>query len=316
MTAQPGCSNIAVEDQYCKQVSSCDRWCVNRSAFTLVEVLVTIAVISLFIALLLPAVQSARESASQLRCRNNLHQIILAAHNYESVYQHFVGGKIGGRWTDRLLPYIEKGDPYSPISTFACPSDSLATGVIDSANYQDTICSTMSYTICGGLSVGSDDGYRYAKSSRDVTDGLSQTVAFSEHLPLPFGFSIPQTPGVDLELDHRRRSHLMGSPMNLLEFFDECESLNNPLQAGHTPWFIEHNHIMTPNKPSCVFTVGRQPGSSAPADCFTATSKHPQGVHIAMADGAVKYVSDYVSREIWWAVGTKAGGETNASSDF
>lgn len=316
MTAKRDCLNIDWGAPCRSRFSSSGCRNLKRRGFTLVEVLVAIAVISLLIALTLPAVQSARESARQVMCRNHLHQIILAVHNYEASHQSYVGGKGEGQWTDQLLPYIEQRDPFSPTSTYACPSDSLATGVINSANYQQSVCSTVSYTICGGLYHGRDDGYRYARSSRDVTDGLSQTVAFSEHLPLPFGYSIPQTPGVDLELDRRRRVHLMGSPMNLPEFFDECLNPSNPLQAGYFAGFIVHNHVMTPNRPTCDFSVGRQPGSTAPPDCWTATSKHPNGVHIALADGAIKFVSDSVSREIWWAIGTKAGGESNTSLDF
>lgn len=86
----------------------------SQHGFTLVELLVVIAIIGVLIALLLPAVQAARAAARRMSCANNLRQIALAMHNYESAKQKFPPslfiGKGQYRWSAqaRILPYIEQ----------------------------------------------------------------------------------------------------------------------------------------------------------------------------------------------------------------
>src|SRR5678810_851038 len=82
----------------------------DRRAFTLVELLVVIAIIGVLVALLLPAVQSAREAARRTQCANNLKQMGIGLHNYHDTFQRFPFGwsDRGAGWTSMLLPYIEQ----------------------------------------------------------------------------------------------------------------------------------------------------------------------------------------------------------------
>ncbi|BBO33324.1 hypothetical protein PLANPX_2936 [Lacipirellula parvula] len=107
----------------------------RRSGFTLVELLVVIAIIGVLVALLLPAVQAAREAARRSQCTNNLRQCALAALNYEGAKKEFPIGRRSGQNADastitqwghlaHILPYVEANTTHQMIDLTASPKDS------------------------------------------------------------------------------------------------------------------------------------------------------------------------------------------------
>ncbi|GAA4425745.1 DUF1559 domain-containing protein [Bremerella cremea] len=112
----------------------------TKTGFTLVELLVVIAIIGVLIALLLPAVQQAREAARRMQCTNHLKQLGLALHNYHDTHGNFPYGyrlgKIGNRdcWFQRLLPFVEQSALQEVYET-CIRTPTASGGNLDSSGY-------------------------------------------------------------------------------------------------------------------------------------------------------------------------------------
>ncbi len=96
---------------------------LKRQAFTLVELLVVIAIIGILVALLLPAIQAAREAARRSQCLNNLKQLGLALHNYHDTYQSLpIGAQFPvdrKNWRVAMFPYMEQGTLYDQLAAMS-----------------------------------------------------------------------------------------------------------------------------------------------------------------------------------------------------
>ncbi|EAQ81218.1 DUF1559 family PulG-like putative transporter [Blastopirellula marina] len=187
------------------------------SGFTLVELLVVIAIIGVLIALLLPAVQMAREAARRMSCTNNQKQLGLALHNYHDTFLTFPRynqkGEVSGASTSyscgphvKMLPFIEQTAVYDQIKTatgnfyqnasnaesliqnnrisgFVCPSDGVFPDSTreGNCNYPFSAGSNIGWTISQTLQNGVFN-FDSENNFAAITDGTTNTIMVGEHL--------------------------------------------------------------------------------------------------------------------------------------
>lgn len=279
----------------------------TRSGFTVTEVLVSIAIIGILLAITLPAVQSARAAAARMDCQSRLKQIILASHEYEASFGKLPGTFGTNTWHVRLLPYLEDSELNETHSVYACPADPLAEGRLN--------LSMVSFHANHGF--GGNEGYidqGLPLKQSDIMDGLSQTAAYGERLavPDPTRHSYYPTPSRELWIRVFRKTAIYRADRR--EFAEECR--DRALDPRFvTISIIGYTHTLTPNLNSCFNGPFRiSPDYFKPA--VTASSLHPGGINVAIADGSVKFVSSTVDQDVWWALGTRDGGEAIVGSAF
>lgn len=313
-----------------------------RSGFTLVELLVVIAIIGILVGLLLPAVQSAREAARRMQCGNNLKQLGLAMHNYESTFKRFPPGNMAGLWSNgisvhaRLLPYIEQANSYvlvdfnyaynhpnndrarvQQVSTFLCPSDisgNLPAALGGKNNYYANAGTSL---MAGAPPTDPSDpnfgllppnGIFFRDSRigpRDILDGLSFTAAFSEKL-LGDGNNGIGTANSDTF----RPGTFPATPDAAVA---DCFAVNvsdlskQGVSNVGAPWlWAYHSTTMYYHiAPPNTRSCMYPPGRIM----TTAGSRHPGGVQVLLCDGSVQFQSQTLDIQVWRGLGTRQGGE-------
>ena len=350
----------------------------RREGFTLVELLVVIAIIGILIGMLLPAVQMVREAARRTSCANNMRQIALAVHNYESANTIFPVNQVGPgpstgsgtygsgfySWLVPILPFIEQanvasgfdksisngdGNSYKMsdthpnaasantlIDTFLCGSDSPNTdnsAFLGSANPAPSNYSGNagwpSYStgfmgerstpgmfngVIALINPSNKIGWHGTSKSdfASISDGSSNTAMIAERL-IQQGNSVAALRVGDVRV----------KSLHIPERFETQEKIVAEMAISHTHVFESahigrswssgwplagptYMHVQTPNT-----TVGHYNTSADEGDfVVTASSQHPGGVNVVLADASVHFVNDSVAKEVWWATGSRDDGRS------
>jgi prepilin-type N-terminal cleavage/methylation domain-containing protein/prepilin-type processing-associated H-X9-DG protein len=289
----------------------------RRRAFTLMELVVVIAIVAILISLLIPAAQQARSAAYKMSCQNNLKNVGFAAHNYHGVYSSFppgvgpypqqpaTNGDRFGIFMLHLLPYMEQDNlaktPYewddsrfysNPIKILVCPSDPSVIGFGTppgtASDSKGKTWGTSSYA--GNAQVFcyvDENGYhiradRFPKLGVDFPDGTSSTILYVEK--------------------YGRCTNSDWSDGGSFWAYSDTTASQQPLHPGFAiSW------TGAAIGPTSKFLV--QP-KYTDCDPTLASSGHSNGMNVCMADGSVHFLRASISNATWWALCTPSSGDT------
>ena len=296
---------------------------LRRIGFSLVELLVVIAIIGVLAAILLPAIQAAREAARSASCRNNLRQISTAIHLYHDTNLRLPPARIdtntsgGGTSTFYIiLPFLEESalaDQFDKsadyrvgynaqvvnqiIPSYLCPSMALPRDVPD----PDPACGETGAPGSYAVSVSSQDGfvsgpiYMLPEHDGAIVHPIYGYTTFAK---ITDGTSSTFLAG---EMDY-----------GLLDYFwSTCHSPMT-LRGGDTRWAVGYAGITWGSTVGVINSETKGPVIDTYFDAGYQAfrSDHPSGVNFAFVDGSVRFISDEIDQTLYRGMSTRRGGET------
>jgi prepilin-type N-terminal cleavage/methylation domain-containing protein len=309
---------------------------LKRNGFTLVELLVVIAIIGILVAMLLPAVQSAREAARRLQCSNNLKQLALALHNYHTAHKAIPFGSTYTTtlktytWATAILPYIEQQNHYDSfdftqnithanntkavttrVAAFICPSDPAGRKGVLPARCQCCPGSpetSMAIWYPGSMGPVYDSNCSFCViKTPSASNFCCRGKAFGDAGDGPgLFYRWPVSVTFDEVRDGLTNTFLLGESLPEQTIHNMAFCSNMPLSQTNIPL-----NTMTP--PSKMPVIGAADSANHSTNPYWETmgfkSLHPGGAMFAMSDGSVHFISETIDFQLYNELGSRSGGE-------
>ncbi|HID78765.1 MAG TPA: DUF1559 domain-containing protein [Planctomycetaceae bacterium] len=297
--------------------------------FTLVELLVVIAIIGILIALLLPAVQAAREAARRTQCVNNLVQLGLALHHYESAFEVLPPGSINDTgpiknepkgyhmsWLVQILPYIEEAVTFRHIDFSASAYDVKNEPV-------------RTLTIHAFLCPSDNGGWSVLQGSELEQNGHEEQSGREGEPPLDLGPALRRAAGnyaachhdVEASIDVDNHGVMfLNSRVGLRDISDGTTHTifvgEKIVEYGDLGWMSGTRATLrnTGSPPNATGTMGvpvplAPPRGNPLLAVGGFSSNHPGGGNFVMGDGAVRFVSESIDPKVFQQLGHRADGK-------
>jgi prepilin-type processing-associated H-X9-DG protein len=310
--------------------------------FTLLELLVIIAMIGVLLALFLPAVQSSREAARRAQCTGNLQQIALAMNSYLGVHAVLPPGKKGccwGTWLVYVLPELDQQPLYNAWNSCGINAPGVPAGYDLDLRYFGAANVTVTSTRLGVYLCPSDfanapitaavNGRTYACTSQSYAANFGNTTVLQVDYQ---GITFAGAPFVDIGSPMGDHDQPARATVGLGAITDGTSNtmllsevvVGQGLDVRGFSWWGDaatFEAFSTPNSsfPDVLFSplycLNRAPNppctaaTTALPEMNAARSRHPGGVNVAMIDGSVRFFKDGVNLQIWRYTSTIAGSE-------